>query len=82
MTQRETLDREPSDARAVGARHELPGQAVKPADPATALSVVAGLRTRATGQAGAEPLVEIDSGKLRGRRENGVYTFKGVPYAA
>ena len=28
------------------------------------------------------PQVEIDSGTLRGRAEDGVYTFKGVPYGA
>jgi carboxylesterase type B len=40
------------------------------------------LAARATPSAPSQPVVEIDSGRLRGAFDAGVYAFKGIPYGA
>jgi len=63
-------------------RRQLMGQAAKLAGSLTALGVLPGLSACANPAQPYQPLVEIDAGKLRGRYDAGVYSFKGVPYGA
>lgn len=63
-------------------RRQLMGQAAKLAGSLTALGALPGLSACAGSVQPYAPLVDIDSGKLRGRHDAGVYSFKGVPYGA
>jgi para-nitrobenzyl esterase len=60
------------------------GQAESPGD--TASAVVAAEQDVAAAptsrEVPAEPVAEVQSGKLRGAYQNGTYSFKGVPYGA
>jgi para-nitrobenzyl esterase len=49
---------------------------------AAAWGLAASLLYRSGIAASEDAIVEIDSGKLRGTRANGVVNFKGIPYAA